>query len=296
VDVVKAPFSMASQLASNITETAEELSELPSAGAAPLTREATYVDAVSTDAVRGAHKRNVAYQLGLDAYSSNPKVQEFLNTVAEARSSGHFEAGVATIRFPPARMVEVQGGKLDTQLRDAMKSLTPAELDTAIDEQLQALGVAPDIRQAFLRHPSFSPRHRTAITAHLDFMRGVANRGILIEASRAARSEPDALSYELFARMLAYYHEAVEPLGELRLISDLPVALTRTGRLLLMMPVDTIRWSEEMDRLFERLQRRMSMEGFEQRELILTGDLGETARQGVEHYGFGVRERFLAIE
>ena len=114
VDVMTAPFSMAKQRANNIGQMAEEFGDFPT-GALDTTSP-TYVDDMSIDIIGGTHKRNSAYQLGLDAYSTNPKVQEFLNTVAKARSRGHFKSGIATSQIPPSRQVKIAGGCLDAEI------------------------------------------------------------------------------------------------------------------------------------------------------------------------------------
>ena len=190
------------------------------------------MDNLSSDVIAGAHKRNVAYQLGLDAYSTNPKVQEFLNTVAKARSSGHFKAGVATIRIPPSRQVKIAGGRLDAEIRNLLKSLSPHDLDGGIDAQLEQIGVSSDHRHQFTHHSQYSPRHKTAITAYLDFVRGIDNREVLIRAALSAKSEAEALSYEVLVKMLAHYHEAVKPVSSLQFLADLPVAISSDDRLL----------------------------------------------------------------
>ncbi len=292
VDVVTAPFDMASQFAGNLTQTAKELAEFPGDGVT--LDDDRYVDAVTLDAVTGAHKRNVAYQLGLDVYSSNPKVQEFLNAVATARSQGHFSAGTVTLRLPPSPIVQVADGRLDAEVKKLLQSLTPAQLDEGVDEQLASMGIEAEDRQYFIAQPSFSPRHRTTITAHLDFLRGTENRGVLVRAARSARGEADALAYEMLSRMLARYHETVGAIRELRFVGGLATAVTASNRALVMLPVDVIYWSAETEQRLEALRQRLSMAGFPEQELILTGALTESARRGLEGFGFAYREKFLA--
>ena len=293
VDVVTAPFSMAEQLANNIGQTAEEFGDFPTG--APDTTSPTYVDDMSIDIIGGAHKRNVAYQLGLDAYSTNPKVQEFLNTVARARSSGHFKAGVATIRIPPSRQVKIAGGRLDAEIRSLLKELSPDKLDGGIDDQLARIGVTAEDRHRFTNHAQYSPRHKTVITAYLDFVRGIENREVLIHAALSARSEAEALSYEVLSKMLAHYHESVEPVLALEFLADLPVAISSSERLLVLMPVDVIRWDRRTEKNFAALSRRLSMAGHLYPELVVSGSLTEKSRKGLDHYGFSYREQFLTI-
>jgi len=292
VDVVKAPFSMATQLAGNIERTAEELRELPR-GVTSEARANPYVDTVASDPVTGAHKRNVAYQLGLNVYSTNPRVQAFLNTVAKERSAGHFAAGVATIRVAPSRSVRIAGGRLEAEARNLLKNLTPDELDAGVDDQLRRFGVPASVRSAFVHHGYYSPSHKTVITAYLDYLRGVRSRPTFIKAALRAGSEAQAVAFENLARMLAHYHETIEPLAELGAFEDQPLAITRSGTLLILMPIDILYWTRDVDTVFSSLSRRLSMLGQTRFDLVLSGALSEPARAAIQALGFGVYERFL---
>ena len=294
VDVVTAPFNMAEQLANNIGQTAQEFGDFSSAPANDSSP--TYVDDMSNDIIGGAHKRNIAFQLGLDTYSTNPKVQEFLNTVARARSSGHFKAGVATICIPPSREIKIAGGRLEAEIRNLLKNLSPDELDGGIDSQLERIGVSAQDRLEFTNHTQYSPRHKTAITAHLDYVRGVENREVLIHAALSARSEAEALSYEVLSKMLAHYHETVEPVTALEFLADLPVAVSSSNRVLVLMPVDVIQWDRRTDQIFGALSRRLSMAGHVYPELVVSGSLTDKSRRGLELYGFSYREQFLTSQ
>jgi len=294
IDVVIAPFKMAGQLVDNIGQTAQELTELGGESSAfsqsPTTH---YIDDVSSDIISGTHKRNVAFQLDLNPYSTNPKVQEYLNTVARARSSGHFEAGVATVRVPPSRLISVDGGNVEVQVKNALKSLSPSELNQGIGEQLKQFGVDEQTRHAFLTHPHYSPRHKTAITAYLDYLRGVSDRTILIRAALVARGEAGAKSFEMLARMLAYYHETVAPLSELRLLGELLIAITDTQDVIVMMPIDHVYWNRSNDNLFTELGKQLTAAGHENPELVLGGTLSKRASAGLQGHDFRYRENFL---
>ena len=294
IDVVVAPFSMAGQLVSNIGQTAQEFTELGDAASTYDEPASTrYVDEISSDIISGTHKRNVAFQLDLDPYSTNPKVQEFLNTVARARSAGHFKAGVATVRVPPSTLISLKGGTVRTQVKNALKSLSPAELNEGIGEQLKALGVNDDSRSQFTNHAHYSPSHKTAITAYLDSLHGVRDRSVLINAALVARGEADAKSFEILALMLAYYHDNVAPLAELRMLAELPIAITESGAAVVAMPIDHVYWDRSNDRLFGELARQLATSGHAAPELVLGGTLSERARAGLAGHEFTIRENFL---
>ena len=148
-------------------------------------------------------------------------------------------------------------------------------------------------RYNFTNHSQYSPRHKTAITAYLDFVRAVDNREVLIQAALSARSEAEALSYEVLSKMLAHYHETVEPVSALQFLADLPVAISSSKRLLVLMPVDVIKWDRRTDKIFGVLSRRLSMAGHSYPELVVSGSLTEKSRKGLDQYGFSYREQFL---
>lgn len=291
VDVVTAPFNMVEQFAKNFGQTAQELRNFTigqTHSSAP-----AYLNGISNDIIGGTHKRNAAYQLGLDPYSTNPKVQEFLNTIAQARSSGHFSAGVATIRIPASQTVDIADGRLDAQIRTLVKNLSPEELNDGIDAQLQLMGVNALDREDFTNHPQFSPSHKTAITAYLDYVRGIDNREIIIRAALTTKSETEALSYEILCKMLARYHESIEPVATLEFLADLLIAISSTNRVLVLMSVDLVQWDQRTEQIFGTLSRRLSMEGHVYPELIVTGSLTDKSRRGLDLFGFSYREHFL---
>ena len=122
------------------------------------------------------------------------------------------------------------------------------------------------------------------------------NREVLIRAALTARSEAEALSYEVLSKMLAHYHDSVEPLSTLQFLADLPVAVSSSDRLLILMPVDVIKWDRRTDKLFGALSRRLSMAGHSSPELVVSGSLTDKTRKGLDRYGFSYREKFLSID
>ena len=177
------------------------------------------------------HRRSVAYQLHLDPYSTNPQVQRFLATVANARSRGRFSAGSGLVlSLPKAASRGVDGGRIDTEVSSLLRHLELEELDSGLAQELTAMGVSAALTGEFLNHRHYSPRLKASIAAHLDYVGGVAGRDAVISAAMGARSEAEALSFEQLARMLALYHERVAPFQ--RLISGgaaLPGALREDG-------------------------------------------------------------------
>ena len=79
--------------------------------------------------VAGAHRRKVASQIGLDVYSRNPKMQEFLDAVVTVRESGQMRPGMAMVPTPRYAKRKIAGGQIDRQIEKLLRRLSAAEVD-----------------------------------------------------------------------------------------------------------------------------------------------------------------------
>ena len=252
-----------------------------------------YEDLLPDDPILASHKRSVAAQLDLDVYSSNSRVQDFLNTLARARGGGNRNAGMVTVSLPNRPEISVDRGRIEFAVRTAVARKTVRELYIQNETALAAMGIEPDLYHAFLSHRAYSPRHKTEITAYLDYMEGVANRGELLRAALQATDEVSALGYARMARMLAHYHETTERLKGLVSGGSVLMATTPAENMALVLPFDLLWWSSETDRVFSSLAKFADENGFNVRELLLVGVTSDAARLQLERRDFVVRERYL---
>lgn len=252
-----------------------------------------YESWVGEDPILAAYKRSIASQLDLDIYSSNSRVQAFLEVVAHARAGGNRNAGIVTVSMPNPPEITVDRGSIEFSVRTAMAQKTVRELYIQNEAALQSIGIAPDLYHAFLSHGAFSPRHKTAITAYLVYMQGVANRGELLRAALGATDEVSALGYARMARMLAYYHETTEKLTGLVSGGSVLMATTTGNNMAMVLPFDLVWWSEDTDRIFSSLAKFADQNGFTLRELLLVGVTSAAARAQLGRLKFTIREKYL---
>jgi hypothetical protein len=245
------------------------------------------------DPILAAHKRAVALQLDLDIYSSNTRVQVFLDTLARARGGGNRNAGMAAIALPNKPEITVDRGRLEFAVRTAVARKTVRELYVQNQAALAAMGIEADLYHAFLTHRAFSPRHKTEITAYLVYLEGTANRGALLRAALGASDEISALGYTRMARMLAYYHETTERLAGLVSGGSVLMATTAGNNMIMVLPFDLLWWSTDTDRIFSGLAKFADKNGFALRELLLVGIASEATRVQLEGRKFLLRERYL---
>ena len=252
-----------------------------------------YESWLPSDPILASHKRAVASHLDLDIYSSNTRVQAFLNILARARGGGNRNAGMVQVAIPNKPEIVVDRGKIQFAVRTAMARKGVRELYIQNEAVLQGIGIEPDLYHAFLSHRAYSPRHKTEITAYLEFMDGVANRGALLRAALGATDEVSALGYTRMARMLAYYHENTERLKGLVSGGKVLMATTAGDNMALVLPFDLMWWNSETDRVFSSLAKFADQNSFALRELLLVGITSDTTRMQLERRKFVVREKYL---
>lgn len=291
VDIVTSPFDtsgqLLEQLASNVGQTVQEFGEFPDA---PTESSRLARPSPRADTALASYRRNIASQVGLDPYSSNPRVQAFLESLAEARAGGSTATSALSVRVAGTGVRRVAGGSIDAAVRYALTRTEPQALEEAVAQTLRQRDVPPSVVAGFLSNPALSMRHRTVITAHLDFMNDVGGAVNVVDAARTASDEVAALAFEVVTRMLALYHEGEAPLARIADGGALPVAHTRAGALVWALPVDQLYWNEPLERAAGALTANA---GERTVVLLVPGIVSERALAKLGERGIIVRERFL---
>ena len=301
VDILTSPLDTTAQLMNqathNVGQTFQELNNFAEGTDRGIERDAgganVYEQLVPGDPIVASHKRSAASQLNLDVYSSNPRVQEFLDTVARARSSGRRTAGTATIALPRSVEARVASGRVEARIRSALTHKTIRELYRHNLDSLRMMAVEVELAHAFLSHPALSPRHKTAVVEYLRHLDGVDNRAALLEAALESQTEEEAISYVQSWRMLGVFHEMIEPLAGLVSSGHIPVAITRTRGLLVVLPFDVVYWDRHTEEIFSALAVHAAEQKYSARNVVLNGVLTPKGREQFAKRGFAVRERFL---
>lgn len=306
VDILTSPLASAGSVAgqfinNNVGQTIKEINSIgdpqlqraPNPTRNPELAENMYESWLPEDPILASYKRSVASHLNLDIYSSNTRVQAFLDILARARGGGNRNAGMVTVSLPNPPEITVDRGRIEFAVRTAMARKNVRELYIQNETALAALGIEPDLYHAFLSHRAFSPRHKTEITAYLVYMEGVANRGALLRAALRATDEVSALGYARMARMLAYYHETTEKLKELVSGGTVLMAITPKNNMAMVLPFDLLWWSDETDRVFSSLAGFADKNDFALRELLIIGVTSARARVQLERLKFTLREKYL---
>ena len=299
-DILTSPLSTTSQIVKqfqvNVGKTFDELREgSPEAEGKSAGGRSIYDGFEPGDPILASHKRNVASQLDLDFYSSNPRVQEFLDTVAAARGAGQVSAGVVTISLPQGQVYRPAGGQVDSSVRAAMTHNTIRQLYARNLDRLVSSGVPEELANSFLSHPVLSPSHKTRLTEQVAHLDGVENRGALLRAALSAGSEEEALSFVQIGKLLFAYNERSGSLKSIVSAGHMVLATTRDGAIAVMLPLDVLYWNRETREVFSGLQAFARAKGFKRHAIISSSIITESAKSGLYALGFELEERYLEV-
>src|SRR5262247_3637272 len=236
-------------------------------------------------------KRDYAYQFGVDAYSDNKVLQDRLDEITWAGYGGSMTLSTALAAVPGGAGVAVSVVTTNRLLNDLFRTTPPVDLRRMNGEKLKAMGVNPEIADAYLNNGAFSPREQTLLVHALDEMKGVGDRAAFIRFAVATPNRNIAFFRERQAEMYAGYHKAVAPVGSFISLGELAAARTGSGALVFCVPLDYLVWTEPMAKFITAANTVIDEVGAQDKQLWVTGALSAAARKALESRGWQVQER-----
>lgn len=292
VDIITRPVNtatdLAGQLGGNISEALH--------GSPVLISEYNRIDftaADSADPTTAMHKRNIAAQWGLDVYSSNPVVQDFLNTAARARAGGRISAGAPSFFSTKQAAVRSADAGVDAEVGRLLKAENAPGLAADNRRLLAQMQIPAATIDAFLAHPAFSPRHQTRISHYLAALGKVLNRAAFIDSALRSAGERGALAHEHLAMMLLYFHRNVATLQKLYFGNNVLQAIHANNSLLVLQPEDVLGWTVDVQRNLDAVARRAQVSGFKTLDLLAAGSVTTSAQVQIGARGFTLREHMI---
>ena len=242
-------------------------------------------------------KRKIAFQFGVDPYSSNPTLQDELNeltwiafTADLAPQFGYLfmpHGAILWMTFSATRWTSY----LDEQVRDHsandLRAMGRAKLlNMAISEE--------DIHRFFL-NGLYSPRQVTIITTALDELTGVDGREAFLTVAEEANSEELVLFYQDVVEMMRGYRLYIGAVDRLLVLPRVPALYTKNKALVVMLPVDYLFWTSRVASVAQALTTHVpSLLPITERQLWIAGNVSPRARQELESLGWTVYEQVSA--
>jgi hypothetical protein len=238
------------------------------------------------------YKRRIAAHYHVDAYSSNPILQQELDRVGWASLAGYtstFAIMLVPVPNPlPLALVSLTSVEV---LNRALEEHGPADLRLFNSRHLKSMGVQEELATKFLDHPFYSPRHQTIIVSCLEALSKAKRRDRFLTVALNALSEDEALFYQQAAELLRTYNEQVLPIAEIITLGRAPLGRTTERNLFFPVPIDHAIWMEHTEGLFDRLSRTSRKKKDTMPvDLWVTGTVSPRVRQELLNRGIVARE------
>jgi hypothetical protein len=253
-------------------------------------RSAGQDDEVKSVLAVSAYKRELAYQLGVDVYSSNEVLQEELNRFGWAGAMGSLTVSAALLPVGGGAAMAFKGTRLSQQFNELLKDEPPPRLRQIANAKLTEMGISEELRKSFLDHPQYSVRHKAVIVGCLTLLEGASGRDSFLKYSLQADDEETANFFQNMAETMRGYNEKVSPIGEVDVVFGLVFAKAENGTVLIPFPLDHGVWTEQADFVIRNgLIRYRESKGVSgaKFEMWVTGTLSPLAKKRLE--GLGVK-------
>jgi hypothetical protein len=167
-------------------------------------------------------------------------------------------------------------------------SADPEELRKRNEASLAALGVSSDVAGRFFRNANYSI---TGQTRFIEALSAVKAKGCAdyVDAAAEAAHEREALFFVESAELLAGLHKTAPVTA---ILQDSRALVARSGgSAVVLLPFDTMRWTENLSKSATEIAGRAKAElGAQSLEVRLSGQATAAAKQGLGQAGWQVKE------
>jgi len=221
--------------------------------------------------------RKWAQKLGVDPYTTNPILKKALTDIGQIDAAG----GIAAKVVVPIPMV-VSG---TASVGGLVWSKDPEELLKSNEQAFKQLGVGGDVIKQLYLSKGFSLSLHTRFATNLSAVH-VPGCADYVATAAESDTEREALFFVESAEMLARFHKTA-PVAAVLPDSRALVAKTKDGRVVVMLPVDWVRWTEAYEKALGEVEKRAKAElGATKLELRMTGTMSAVAKQEMATRGW----------
>lgn len=242
-------------------------------------------------------KRKLAFQFGVDPYSSNTVLQDELNELTWAAFTADLAPQFGYLFMPGSAVLwmSFSATRWTSYLDEQVRDYSPSDLRALCRDKLEKMGIAEEDIHSFFLNTVYSPRHWIFMTAALDELTGVDDREAFFTVAREAPTEEMALFYQHVAEMTRGYHLHVGAVDRLLALPRIPALYSRDQALVVMLPVDYLYWTSRVARVAQALTAQVpDRPRIARRELWIAGNVSPRARQELEALGWTVYEQVSA--
>lgn len=238
------------------------------------------------------NKREMAYELGVNRYSNNKVLQEYMNSVVWAKTGGTavIDFGKMAVSGPAGIAMTAVGSSrvLGRMMRD---NSTPG-LRRINKEALGGMSIKETDINRFLANRKLTPRHQTAITKSLASLKNLKNPETLLNHfSLRTHSYNDANVNQVVAAMIAGYNQKSSPITEVRTFENVAMFRNAKGSIVVTYPVDNFYWTQRTSA--KTIKVTNALPSGAKKELWISGKFSELASRNLEKLGWEIHAHSL---
>jgi hypothetical protein len=221
-------------------------------------------------------RRALAKAMGIDPYTGNELLQQRLGDLAWASAMGGLSIDLAlgAVSGLAGDVLSVTG-RLDGLVWD----LPPDEIRSRLEGELVQRGAEPMAAREFLRNGSFTPTLQLAFVSALRDLGRPTGEPEVLELATGIRGEVHARFLLQQLRMLARHASKDDPVVALIAFEASVAARTRSGGLLVTLPVDHLTWTEQIEGLASDAARQRP-------RVVVSGSVSPLARRELASAGW----------
>lgn len=237
-------------------------------------------------------KRELAFQYGVNPYSSNSVLQKELNSLGWTSFAGKATVTVLTsgIGGGAETVLNVTGvlGRNAVRLRDT----NPNDLQRENKETLMRMGASDAAAEQFFRNAALSPSHQTNMISALESLQGVTGRiDYAMLAANSAENETDAVFFEQTAHLIARVHAESAKLKSIEIRDGFPVCIGQNGTTIVALHWDYAAWTQRASGFLADIQQTSTPDT--KLAVMITGQVSPLLRQQLASRKVEVYDRVI---
>jgi hypothetical protein len=187
-------------------------------------------------------RRKLAYDLGVDPYTTFEPLNAELTRVASASAVGETGVNIGLAFVTGGAGIAISVGGTTSTVREVLRDKTAAELEQLGREKLAAMGVSPGTVNAFYATGGLTPTDKAVIVASLMTLGSAGDREVFIARTAQATTYSEGFAYRRKAELTAAFAKRVSPVRSFFNVNGTPVMQTGAG-VVAIVPMDYVYWS-----------------------------------------------------
>ncbi len=240
----------------------------------------------------GRAKREWAYRLGVDPYSTNIQLQDELDRLGWLSLAGGLSVRLPLMAVPGGASIALTVTHTSDDMKRELRDATPETIRIKNRKALiDDFGVDEETAEEFVNHSWYSPSAQLEIVESLNAMTGVASRSEFIELAIYPDTIAESISFTRLALIFLGFHQNTGALEKLFSAGGFIAAATRDGDIVLPLNIDFGYWTKGAAQVMETIDRELDPDTDGRRKfLLIAGSLSPRAANEVAERGWTVME------